>query len=856
MFEVKERFHNMVTRQKEFGVLAAAMCFAAAFAATPDLPEAVNGVITLTGEYTLTEADAEAITNVTQFTLSSASTRIVFDLSEGASLHVPGLIGGAGKIVKRGKGALYLDNNTVGTAYKVTNGLLVEDGGLHLPEQPANYKTSDHFAIELNAPGVLFMTGSDTNNNNCRTVVNRLSGDGLITNAWAMNQTIETDAGTSDFYGKICGKLGNIYVYPSSTLNLRGVESTFTATVQSFGTIGLVKVGYDASVPSSMGCNGTLSLIPNDGSDYGRFVYLGPGETTVKTLAFDKWNKANAMTVDGGVTGGLAWNGPITVSDNHGVMNSVIFTGEHTNACEVGGSWTEPAGGATYVTKKGSGLWIFRHNAARAMKGVVDVKEGALQFESLAEKGTVCSLGLSTLTCQNILGDAFNEAYRVPYAFVLGGGTKGEATLECIGRASVTNVDAAAERPLVLAGAGRLKTSGFWPFSLKGVSSIAALPCTITLDGTNTLSALSTVTNGASALSVVKEGTGTWTLRGPLDFSGALAVKAGTLVVEGPDTPYSFFRLSINYINSNFNNLTDTCIGGSEFALYDADGIRRNTGLSVPATTVASAITLLPGQASIDEPLSKITSGSRGWFTNSALWLSNFFDENGSSTFYTAVNSGAPSYMTTSSWVTVSMRLASGSPAITSYDLMCMAGNTRRIWGYEVRGSTDGVAWDLLDEKGTNDCKQVTGQGWYSDGSSTVTGARHGFAITSAPAYAANVAQLARVSGVSVAAGATLKAKGTVTLPSLTLDCANGNGTLDGFAFADAGVVNLVNFTPGANVQNVPITFANTDAAALAKVNGRNWTVSVDGVVTRSKRVSISADHATVSTVGTVIFVQ
>lgn len=851
---VKERDHTMSTRQRELGVLAAAMCFATAFAATPELPEPVNGVITLSGEYTLTEVDAETIASVTQFTLSGTSSKIIFNFSEGALLHVPGSILGDGKIVKCGKGALYLCNTNT-TGYRVTGGLLIEDGELHLPEQLAGNKFSTHVAIELNAPGVLFMTGSDSFSDS-RTCVNTLSGDGLITNAWAMNQTLEIDSGTSDFYGRIGGSLGAIYVYPSSTLNLRGTESTFTTALQSFGTIGLVKVGYDVSEPSSMGCNGTLSLIPNGGTDYGRFVYLGEGETTVKTLAFNKWNSANEMTADGGVTGGLVWNGPISVSDNHGVMSSVIFTGGHTNTCEIGGSWTEPSGGTAYVTKRGSGTWLFRHNAARAMKGVVDVKEGTLQFESLAEKGTICSLGLSTLTCQNILGGAYDESYRVPYAFVLGGGTNGEATLECIGRASVTNVDAAAERPLVLAGAGRLKTSGFWPFSLKGVSSIAASPCAITLDGTNALSALSTVTNGTAALSVVKEGTGTWTLRGELSFSGTLAVKAGTLVIEAPDAPYSYFRLSINYINSSFNGSTDTCIGGSEFALYDADGIRRNTGLSVPASTVADAITLLPGEASIDEPRSKIASGSILWFTNSALWLRNFFDENGGSTFYTATIYGAPSYINTSSWVTVSMRLPADSPAITSYDLMCLAGSTRRIWGYEVRGSTDGVTWDLLDEKGTNDCKQVTGQVWYSDGTSTVTGARHGFAIAATPAYDANAGQLANVSGVSVAAGATLKAKGTVTLSSLTLDCTNGNGTLDGFAFADTGVVNLVNFTAGTSAQSIPITFSNMDAATLEEVNNRSWTVSVDGVITGAKRVSLSADHATISTVGTVVFFQ
>jgi autotransporter-associated beta strand protein len=388
----------------------------------------------------------------------------------------------------------------------------------------------------------------------------------------------------------------------------------------------------------------------------------------------------------------------------------------------------------------------------------------------------------------------------------------------------------------------------------KGVSSISASPCTLTLDGTNTFSVLSTITNGASALSVVKEGSGTWTLRNELAFSGSLAVKAGTLIVEAPDTPYSFFRLSIYYINSNFNNLSDTCIVGTEFALYDADGVRRNVGLSVPAANVAPAVTLLPGEASVDEPLSKIAYPA--WLTNPTYWLPNFFDEDGSSTFLTATPYGAPSYANTSSWLTVSMRLPADSPAITSYDLMCNGGNTRRIWGYEVRGSTDGVTWDLLDDKGTNYCKLVTGQVWYSDSSSTVTGVRHGFSIASAPAYDTNAVQLANVSGVSVAAGATLKATGTVTLPALTLDCANGNGTLDGFAFADTGVVNLVNFAPGAGVQHVPITFANMDAATLAKVGGHNWPVFVDGAIDLSKRVSLSADHATISTVGTLIMVQ
>ena len=59
----------MLTRLNVLGVLVAAMCFATAFAATPELPAPVNGVITLTGEYTLTEADVDVVTNVTRFAL-------------------------------------------------------------------------------------------------------------------------------------------------------------------------------------------------------------------------------------------------------------------------------------------------------------------------------------------------------------------------------------------------------------------------------------------------------------------------------------------------------------------------------------------------------------------------------------------------------------------------------------------------------------------------------------------------------------------------------------------------------------------------------------------------------------------
>jgi hypothetical protein len=82
---------------------------------------------------------------------------------------------------------------------------------------------------------------------------------------------------------------------------------------------------------------------------------------------------------------------------------------------------------------------------------------------------------------------------------------------------------------------------------------------------------------------------------------------------------------------------------------------------------------------------------------------------------------------------------------------------------------------------------------------------------------------LSAVQSVSVARGATLKAVGEIELSSLTVDCASGGGTIDGFSLASGGELRAVN-VPKTGC-DLPVQFSNVQGLANLKA----WNVSVDG---------------------------
>ena len=87
------------------------------------------------------------------------------------------------------------------------------------------------------------------------------------------------------------------------------------------------------------------------------------------------------------------------------------------------------------------------------------------------------------------------------------------------------------------------------------------------------------------------------------------------------------------------------------------------------------------------------------------------------------------------------------------------------------------------------------------------------------------------VRAVSVAAGAVLRAEGPATISELEIS-SEGAGTIDGFAFAETGTLNLTGFASFGAIAVLPGTYAN--ATGLANVE--NWSIDYgDGKAHRCK---------------------
>jgi len=840
--------------------IASAAVFVAAFVlasrgATPALPDPVDGVVTLENrDYVITEDDD--LTGITQF--QTTGGWLIFDIS--TSMDLAAKVKGTGGLRKEGEGALYLKSFAGANDYKTTLGLHAAHGELHLPE--INTGVQMNFGeINIDASAKVFVVGADAYTER-RTLFTNLTGSGLLTNGWARAQVIEQVDGTTstNFSGTIGGEFNNIWVYPGAELTLTSTGNRYTCTgVQpGFGRYRLMKIGYDENDPSSSGMHAGFNLGPNGGDTWSGIEYLGTsGETTMKSVFFGPWHASVTQRcyIDAGA-GGLIWNGNFSFGKQP--MVYAILRGDGAATNEFGGTMSESSSGASYLEKDGAGTWLIRGDNPR--KGVTHAREGTLQFETLREKGTQCSLGLSTFTHSAYSG-AINTSKEVPYAIALGGGSKGEATLECVGREGSEERNLAQERPLALAGDGRLKTTCPQPFELWGATTISSSPCTLTLDGINTESVLANVTNGTSALSVAKDGPGTWTLRGNVDFSGRLEVNDGTLVVQsGKESEfyYKWYKYTMKTMNSYYSHGGDSCRVTYEFALYDADGVRRNVGLT--SDTRQDTTALEPGTATV---AADQIPGYYSWaFENSSFLLSYMFDDNGGTASYLAGRSNGTNENT---WISVVMRLADDTPPITSFDLTSTNGKwnsgTRRVVAYSVSGSLDGLFWDELSDQTTNETSRFT-SGWYSNGKTFASGEvrplpDNGIEIAPRPRWAENSVQLTNVSDVVVASGATLKTSGAVVLRRLgaEVDSAGnivkGGGTIDGFTIAEGGVFNISGGRFGGETL-VPYTFMNIGDAA----NFRSWTVAVGGVPAPKYRIAVSAEGVRVYPVGTLLIVR
>ena len=115
-------------------------------------------------------------------------------------------------------------------------------------------------------------------------------------------------------------------------------------------------------------------------------------------------------------------------------------------------------------------------------KGVFAVEAGTLEYESLAEAGSWCSLGFATVLHEPYSGTR-DDTRSVPYAYLLGnGGTASDADLATFSYVGSSDVNVAT-RPIALKGAARVRNATNRSFAMRGVTSAEAGIHELVLDG-------------------------------------------------------------------------------------------------------------------------------------------------------------------------------------------------------------------------------------------------------------------------------------------------------------------------------------------------------------------------------------
>lgn len=758
-----------------------------------------------------------------------------------------------------------------------------------------NDTTHDYDVDILVSGGVLRLPPAEENTYNCYKRITVVEGAKVVSPdraAWQVRSfagggTVTNESGTAvniltyeyfgqvkkaDFTGSIGGKF-NFSIRQKGRMSFATDLNTFAGSISlghENGELCASRFGKMADAASSLGKgDNQISLTgPNV-----RLVYTGAGEESDKKFYCYYVGPA---TIDGGETGGLVLTGDFplwtTIADTTNQRN-LVLAGDNANECVIAGRF-DPDNNSRkknptqwHITKRGSGTWRFTADDHKNLDGLFAVENGVLAFDSFAPRGAKCALGTSALTYS--AGGEISEATRTPYAFLLGNSTNATEVgfMEYRGAKAGRCVD----RPVALAGVGGFKSHvGSGRMAWSGVTTASSASGTLVLSGDDVDAGnyVCNVTNGAGAVSVRKEGSGTWTMGGPFAFTGGLEVLGGTLIMREPGDEYRYYRFVIKEIgltNESISNeyasvWTSNTWGSVSFGdigLYDAEGIRQNLDL----VHVADNANLLPGEAAYS------SYGLKSFVDEKSFALENLFDDlrQGTNGVWNGVavvfhDGRQPRRIDPGNWISVDMRLPESAGRIHQYDL-CSGGSFSGSHGgrtptaVALYGSTDGVRWDLLrdefDEttaRSSNNYQWLAANKEFTDGGER-GGARHtgGWMLKKTAPEAVQY----DLCPVTVANGAALKFEGETPprISHLKLDAAT-TGSIEGFAFAESGTIEI------ADLSRDTVGLGVNLSGSSGTENLLRWTVIADGKVNAKVRVAAAGNGLAVVRIGTVVVLR
>ena len=787
------------------------------------VPESGDVVRITNGTARVTAADTNILAKIASTVVVNKDDVLEFDID--VDYHHPTRIIGKGKVVKNGSGALYLDEK-FSKLYNTDGGMEVNDGELHLVEVDTTDQNEFMYGpFVVNAPGKLFLRPGGTSS------TPGISGDGLITN-------ISTTARELYLITNVTANAGRTYsfsgiVSPKVQLTVKGTErqdmladNPYALTVRAAtGVIGVKKFG-DAGAVGSIGTANNIWINSSSTLEAPRFLYLGDeGETTSKSFRMN--TSPRGVVFDGGANGGLKLTGDFYLTRNLSTMTQLILDGSNTTACTFASKALEhqtDTALATHIVKCGTGTWRLNAVNSTELRGGITVEKGTLEAQTIANAGTLCALGKATVL-QSAYWGAKDASKNVPWAILLGDGTMPDdlthaGTLSYVG---ISTVDCST-RLIALNGAGRLRNGSAVALKWSGVTSSCAGDHALVLEGSGASDEAFCVTNGPGRITVVKEGSGTWTLDRDLDVSG-FDVRGGTLDVRAVRR-YVYYRFNVKDLWGD----GQTMLQISRIALFAEDGTCRNLGLTENTGAVGAPALLQPGQFAF---------WTSGYTENKPL--ARLFVENsatpGDGDICAAYRvSVVPTVNDDSTWIRFVMRPESGGD-ITRYDICAGtingSGSTpypREIKTWSIEGSQDGVTWKELSAVTNNPNASINKLVWYSN-RSTTRSASDGYAIA---AEGTDYVKPTEVDFISVASNGTLKVDKPLIARGIRCDVASG-GTVQGFTFPAAGELRVAG--AGSDMTVLPITF--TDCTGLANLPG--WTLYLDGRLVTSRRIRVTA---------------
>ena len=753
-----------------------------------------------------------------------------------------------GVVVKEGTGSLRLKSTASGKCYYTS--FSVQSGALYL-SAPA---THTYFGDLTVADGATVSLPSSNNYSRFRAI-NGSSG-ALITcqggSPYLYLESVSTSYPTSCYAGKIDS---TVQIIANGLLRLTNAESTYSGLVQvynqynvpTYGTIETTQFGL-AGQASPLGSNAAFDFSYSGGG----YRYLGTADsTTDKEIGIFQASPGYVHFLDAGAHGGVTFTGNWKYMHDRtvGMIDNFVLTGSNAVPCVIAGpvnDWyrqNDPhrADRPVYFTKMGSGSWKFTDAAcgsegASWLYGGFNVAGGALQFTSIADVGKKCSLGYATFLTREMTGVATADDMR-DYAYTIGTTDSGkEAVFEYVGDTPSVSTN----RKAVIVGTGTIRSSatGSGWLGLRGISARDADGATLVLDGTNANgNVASDVSNGAGPLSVVKRGMGTWALSGNQTFTGSLTVEEGTLDVIAPK--YTWFRFTIKETGDPQASGYAGQTVFRQLALYDKDGVRQNVGLSavLPQPDEGTWYRTRTNYRTLAENVAQWGNDTQHAYTATQYLEALFSDDPNAATFSGYVRTGAFSKNNENTWLPIVMRLPSDRQEIVRWDYVTYFAGIYQRWPKSVmiEGSTDGMSWDVLDDRDIDltEANKVYNC-WVSDASGFSKGQTRkdcGFALSAGHAA---TKMLEGVSAVKVASGATLRTRGgTIKIPNLEVDV-NDCGVMDGFSFAESGTLKVTSDGSGGAI-DLPDFLAN--ASDVENLTG--WSLVLDGKAKPNWKIAV-----------------